>query len=386
MKMSSTQQSNYNFFHLEKIFVDLQTFLLTVILVVLAYISSNMEILYVSLDFIPKYQIPPYTLIFSMVFVLIAAMQTRNFVPTFLVSIASILGMTPALGHTNVALIEVYLFSVVLTALILAWLVSKLRLISKWNMLLTIFFFVFGIWILQYSYFMRSNNYQELYWAQLIPVGFGGNGGYITGDFPLIDVLFFGILSIPVLVLFFRYRKQLAFSGSKSVQARVSGILLILLGQIITFVTLLWSVAISKETILKITSAKFLHPIEDLFTRTELFPTVISPMNVILNALVTTAFTTIGIIIYNVGKKGGTISGSRGGPEIVFLSAPLFTMIFIQFSSYPIQSLIYPGGYFIPGELFNVYFTVVWSFMSIMQLIAWVPLAIVSFFKNRNQV
>ncbi len=379
--MSTTPQSNTRFFHLEKVFTDPSTFIITVVFSALAYVTANLSTLYVSLEVLPRY-IPPFMLGFSIAMVLFAAVQTRNFVPAFFVAVAASLGMTPALSHSNVALAEIYLLALVLTSLILAWAVSRFRLLSTWNKLLFSLFLIFGMWTLQFAYFMRYSDFQQRYWSNNIAPGFGGNGGLIDQDIPLIDLGYFIFFLIIWMVLFFRYRNQLSFSMEKAKQAKIIGVVLIILSQLVTFITLLWTQNLPEETILKITGAKYIQPLEDLFTKTALFPVVLTPMNIVMNALASTALVTIGIMVLNVGKESGTISGTKGGPEMVLLAAPIFTMLFLQMASYPVQNLIYSGGYFVPGELFMVYFTVIWSLVTISQIVAWILLSLVSLIRK----
>jgi hypothetical protein len=389
--MSQMKSFKHEFFHFEKFLSSKSTFSLTIIGIILAFVFAFMEITYIPLDF-GIIAIPPYKLSLSFVVVLFISMKTKNFASTILVTLSSFIGLIPyndsSFTNINIALNEVYVAVLLTTMIILAYHARSVKKIHSWNTRIFLFCLIFSIWAFQLGFVIRE--YSQGFWRIPIPVGIGGDLDFYNHELiPLQDVIVLTFALIFAITVFIKYRGDLNYDRGQIKRSKIFGYILLLLSQVISLATMIFFVVRMSHDQAKVVVGdstrlvNSLQPLRDLFLKSATYPVVVSPANVFLFAIITTLFTSTGIIMIMTGKKGGTMAAVNGGDEIVLLAAPIFTLLFIIIASYQIQTFFYPDGYVIANELIIIYFTVIWSFVTLSQIIAYIFLKIFAAFTKK---
>lgn len=379
--MSTLVKKEYRYTDIQRVLEDKYVFLLTILGSGLAFVFSYFPQTYIVLDFLPAEYRPPFNFTLTVTTIIVFSMLSKNLGATILIALVGALGIQPYQG-TTVAFGTLYLLTLLLTITYLTYLYSRKYLIGEWATRLFLLALVLIGIILTYTHYVRAAN-PALYWNLGYDIGIGGSGEFVDGDYPVIDAIYFIVALAIMLYGWKKFRSELNLTKKGAKNYRLIGASLILVGQLITIVPfIIYNAVLPENDMLKIASTKNIEPLQDLFLKSDLFSVLLNPVSPFDLAVLTIAFTYIGILFVLTGMKEGTLAVTRGCIGYTFFFAPIATAIFLVFGTYIVQNFIAPGGYYISDTMLVVYFTVLWTFFTISDLIAWVVLFFAQLFKK----
>ncbi|MHA2169037.1 MAG: hypothetical protein ACXAB7_03900 [Candidatus Kariarchaeaceae archaeon] len=320
---------------------------------------------------------PPYRLSLTIAMVLVVAAYTRNIASSTLVAVIGALGLVSPFEDTTVHWFTGYLLIVLLLSLTIGLLADRLRLVMNWvdfyiNIALVFTFFIIILGIF-------TNEFNELYEGYDL----FNNRDLGTGtDFPLVDVII--LLGSILLLLFITslVQGERILNRSNTRKYKVFGFLFFIAGQAISLVSIFfYSDEISHEDMAQIAQGdRHLVTLNELLSHEKRGGYGIIeeawildysvPSNIFFMIALTTVFTSIGLALLYIGRNEGNIEGMRGGSDVVFLAAPIGTLLFLTIGSYYVQNFVDPGGFFVAEELVVVFTTMIWAVLFLNQLVA----------------
>ncbi len=306
----------------------------------------------------------PFGLSLSIGVVLATAVYTRNIGSTLFVGLITGIALVSPFGG-RVDFIEGYILLIVAISVYIGYNADKLKLILDWNRRYMQWAVLFAFYIIGMGFL--SSGYEDRYYKFKIPLGIGGDMFYDTG-LPLLEIV--ALLGILLMWLVFNQllKGTLSLSDSSAKKYRIFGLLMILVGFVISALSLiLFSRTISQSQMLGIVKNRdHLATINQFFSHqatAQQYSVIVEPFNGYVAIAYSIMFYAIGLSYYSIGKYRGNIDGIRGGASIIFFSIPLSLVIFFSIGSYYIQPLINPIGFYVSFEILPVFLSMLWAVM-----------------------
>ncbi len=323
--------------------------------------------------------IPPYKLSLTIAVVLIVSAYTRNISSSVFVGIIGAIGLVSPHGDGTVDWILGYILMLLLISFIIGVLADRLRLVMDWVDFYLMTAFLFAVYIIAWGIY--TNPHGAKYFGSY---DLGTGGDFDTGiGFPIVDLTALLVILLLTLIFMFITNGQIVLASNNVKKYKLFGYFFLIIGQAISLVSIIaFSDKISEEDMLSISSHDSqLKTVGDLFSHysTGNYAIIVYPSNIFIMAAFTTVFTAIGLSLLIIGRNGGNIDGMKGGSDVVFLAAPIGTILFLTLGSYIIQNVIDPHGFYIGEELVTMMAAMIWSVLTLNQLIA----RIVLFFMDR---
>lgn len=364
-------------------------FAVTLIGMILAFITGSFDITWFNLENIFGFPVAPTTLVWNMAILLIVLGYTKNLGSAILVSLATVMGMTNNFGSSSIGLFETYLGAILVTSILTGYLIARFSQIINWGLFFFVHTLVFVLFSMTLGHFARVE--APKYWDIGINLGIGGTfGGFefelFGGPLPIADLIISILAVLSMFLLFLRMRSKDIYSSDSASKLSIVGFLFIILGFLISLIpAVLYTARINQSKLVELSTPLLLEPLFDLFTESSSASAIVSPGNVFFSAVISTVLFNMGIVLRMVAKKKDTLSWIEGGPDLILVGPSIFTMSFTIFGLKPVQDLAYPGGMFIAQELFPIYFAEIWTSFMWNALVAWFVLIILFRVKKTDQ-
>ncbi|MDH5402466.1 MAG: hypothetical protein OEY49_08245 [Candidatus Heimdallarchaeota archaeon] len=353
------------FFDLDRVF-DRKNLLVTIICSILAF---SIAIIGLIID-IPSTKLILFPVL---VFLLIAAVFTRNITSIVIVGIIGLIAI-PSPNNTQVDYIFTYILLTLIILMISGYLSNKLMTIRSWNKLYLLSSLLFSFYFIFLNIFTSTpKNYNSSYQSLGINIEFWNDLG-VESDLPLLDVVILLTIMTLIIVFFIMFRGQIILKDDQLTKYKVIGLLICLSAQLFAIISLyLFITTLTNDQLIILSrNVNHLNEIENLFAFGGNYIIITAPLNIYYLASIYAVLSSIGISIYDIGKYSGNLDSKFGGSNILFIAPSLALFVFSLFGNYYITRIFTsnPAIFYVSIQLLPILFTLIWSFYFINQLIA----------------
>lgn len=323
--------------------------------------------------------VSPFHISLSLAIVLATASYTRNFASTALVGLVTGIGIISPYGG-RVDFIEGYILLIVVLSISMGLFANRLKLVIDWTKTYIILGTLLSIYIIVMAFL--AGGFEERYFSKGYNLGAGGDplGGT---NLPLVEIAALVGIILLSLISTLLLKGTVSLSSSSAKNYLLFGYIMIALSLVISVVSLfLFTKTIPHQDMVAIANnPDHLKTINELFSyqaTNQQYSIVTAPVNAFSSLAFSVMLYSIGISCTMIGKNKGNMDGMRGGATVIFFAIPTYFLVFFSIGSYYIQNFISPGGYFVAFELLPVYFSMMWAYIFINVIVAYIYYSIIS--------